>query len=124
MSGINRTERLEESLEFVKRSLPKFYESPITEEHHKKKKEAIIEAFDVREMLILAEKLNLEAYEERSFIGMHRLIRRALARLLNTRYFDDMNLIAPIYSRISELEREVKSLKAELAKFQKGDDHA
>ena len=96
-----------------------FDEPVCTDDHHARKKEAIHQAVDINEMeKILSDKeINFSQREADLFTATVFLVRRAMVRLLNSRYFDDINLIIPIYRRITDLERDVKQLKAELARI-------
>jgi len=95
-------------------------EPSCTKEHHDYKKEAINEAFDQDELLkVLADKV-LDLYpRERELMTLNTIyIRRAMVRILNSRYFDDINLIGPVFDRVAKLENVVAGQGQHLQKIE------
>ncbi len=91
-------------------------EPACTKEHHEYKKETVINAFAVDELVNIFQDEVLDLYpRERELLLLNTLyVRRAMVRFINSRYFDDINLIAPVHNKVRNLEGQLAKAHQQL----------
>lgn len=98
------------------RELLPMNEPSCDKEHHERKRETITEAFDVDELvgIFKDEILELQPREQELLLLNTLYVRRAMVRVINSRYFDDINLIAPVYDKVRHQERQLAEMQTQL----------
>lgn len=91
-------------------------EPACTKEHHEYKKETVTDAFAVEELVNIFQDEVLDLYpRERELLLLNTLyVRRAMVRFINSRYFDDINLIAPVHNKVRDLESKLAQAQEQL----------
>lgn len=85
-------------------------------DHHERKRETITEAFDIVELakILVNEKIAFTEREQDLCLLNMFYVRRAMVRVINSRYFDDINLIAPVYDKVRHQERQLAEMQTQL----------